>query len=102
MGTYQRRIVQKLSVLNPVRLVVRDVSHLHQHHEAMKNIKGIGETHFELEIVSASFSGKSLLQRQRRVYGLLRDELNEHVHALSMKTKTPSEDAPDPTCTSTD
>jgi BolA protein len=29
---------------------------------------GSGETHFKVELVSAAFEGKSLVQRQRMVY----------------------------------
>lgn len=32
-----------------------------------------------------------MLERQRSVYSLLSEELAERVHALSMKTQTPSE-----------
>lgn len=92
-GPYKLRIIEKLAVLNPIRLIVRDVSHLHQTHEGVKHMKEKGETHFDLEIVSEKFNGQSLLQRQRSVYALLTAELNERVHALSMKTKTPGEDS---------
>ena len=53
-----------------------------------------GETHFNVEIVSAHFSGLSRVARQRLVYAALADELRTDVHALALKTLTPEEDAP--------
>ena len=43
-------------------------------------------------IVSAQFEGLRLIQRHQMVYGTLGDKMaNDEVHALSMKTLTPSE-----------
>jgi len=94
MGPYKSRIIQKLNAaLTPTRLLVLDVSHLHRNHPGVSHVTdNAGETHFNIEVVSSAFDGLSLIKRQRRVYSLLSDELAERVHALSMKTKTPSED----------
>jgi BolA protein len=78
--------------LKPVRLVVEDDSARHAGHAGMagsghKN----GESHFNLEIVSAAFAGRSRVARQRLVYELLKEELAGPVHALSLKTATPEE-----------
>ena len=40
----------------------------------------------------AAFEGKSRLDRQRLVYGILAEELADRVHALSLKTLTSEED----------
>lgn len=88
-GPYYLRITQKLNAaLSPTRLVLTDESHLHAGH---KESPGLPETHFDLDIVSQSFEGQSMLQRHRHIYSLLKDELDERVHALSMSTKTPKE-----------
>ena len=50
-----------------------------------------GETHFNVEIVSAEFAGKSRVARQRLVYALLSEELKGPIHALSLITRTPEE-----------
>lgn len=78
--------------LKPVRLVIKDDSARHAHHKGMagsghKN----GESHFNLDIVSAAFAGQSRVARQRIVYQILKDELAGPVHALSLKTATPEE-----------
>lgn len=51
------------------------------------------ETHFRLEIVSEAFKGLGQLQRHRKVNGILKEELDMEngVHALQLKTKTPEE-----------
>ena len=48
--------------------------------------------HFEARIVSASFVGKSRVQRQQLVNQLLHAHFGSgELHALSMKTQTPEE-----------
>ena len=74
---------------SPERLAVIDDSHRHAGHAGARPE---GETHFTVEIVSASFAGKSRVERQRLVYGALSDLLRERVLALALKTLTPEED----------
>jgi BolA protein len=50
-----------------------------------------GETHFNVRIVSRTFEGLSRVERQRRVYAALADEMKSRVHALSLTTLTPAE-----------
>lgn len=48
--------------------------------------------HWYATIVSAEFEGKRLIQRHQRVYATLGARIRtDEVHALSMKTYTPSE-----------
>jgi len=47
--------------------------------------------HFEATIIAAEFEGKSRIQRHQLVYAALGDKMKAEVHALSMKTLTPSE-----------
>lgn len=49
------------------------------------------ETHFRLLVVSSVFEDKSRLDRSRLVNDLVKDEMNQGLHALSQKTMTPSE-----------
>jgi acid stress-induced BolA-like protein IbaG/YrbA len=55
-------------------------------------VAGDGQ-HFEALIVSASFSGRSRVQRHQLVYAALGERMREEIHALSMKTLTPEERA---------
>jgi acid stress-induced BolA-like protein IbaG/YrbA len=48
--------------------------------------------HWSAVIVSPEFEGKRLIQRHQRVYATLGNRMHtDEVHALSMKTYTPSE-----------
>lgn len=74
--------------LNLQKIEIIDQSHKHIGHSGWK--KGIS-THFDLLIVSQSFENKSQLQRHRMVYSLLKEDLQEYIHALSIKAFTPAE-----------
>lgn len=85
------RIKDKLSAaLAPSRIEVVDESHLHAGHAGARPE---GETHFRVEIVAAAFAGQNRVARQRMVNEVLAEELADRVHALSMKTLAPDEDA---------
>ena len=53
-------------------------------------VEGDGR-HFFATIVSARFDGLSRVARHQVVYRALGDRMREQIHALSMKTLTPSE-----------
>lgn len=90
MTTYAERIRAKLTeALSPVRLDVVDDSARHAGHAGADPL---GETHFQVTVVSASFAGKSRVARQRLVYDALAAEMAERVHALSLRTLAPDED----------
>lgn len=85
------RIETKLTAeLAPERLEIEDDSHRHAGHAGYR--EG-GETHFNVLVVSAAFEGESRVNRQRRVYQILKAELEERVHALQLTTLTPAEAA---------
>lgn len=83
----ERKLVEALA---PVRLDIQDESHRHRGHGGANPE---GESHFAIEIVSLAFDGKPLVARQRMVHALLADELRSRVHALTLSTLTPTEDA---------
>jgi stress-induced morphogen len=56
----------------------------------MKDLTGT-EDHWEAKIVSAAFTGKSLIQRHRLVMAALAEELKGPIHALTMDVKAPGE-----------
>ena len=58
-------------------------------------VEGDGR-HFFATIVSAEFEGTNRVARHQRVYRALGDRMREQIHALSMKTLTPSEYRTDP------
>ena len=81
------------SALSPARLEIEDDSarHAGHHHEGGMDARPGGESHFNLEVVSAVFEGKGRVERQRMINGLLAEELAGPVHALSIRARTPSE-----------
>ena len=72
----------------PEALDVADESARHAGHSGAR--PG-GETHFNVRIVSNAFEGVSRVERQRRVYAALADELKTRIHALSLSVLTPAE-----------
>ena len=86
---YADRIRRKLTeALAPERLDVVDESGRHAGHAGARPE---GETHFHVTVVSAAFAGRSRIDRQRMVYGLLAEEMAERIHALGLTTLTPNE-----------
>ena len=76
------------AALSPLALDIEDESAKHAGHAGAR--EG-GETHYRIHIVSESFAGLSRVQRQRKVYAAVAEELAERVHALSLVTLTPDE-----------
>ena len=76
------------SALSPIALEIEDESAKHAGHSGAR--EG-GETHFRIRVVSKSFAGLSRVERQRKVYAAVAEELAERVHALSLVTLTPEE-----------
>ncbi|RMG44248.1 MAG: BolA family transcriptional regulator [Acidobacteria bacterium] len=50
-----------------------------------------GGDHYQVEVVSEAFSGKSYVERHRMVYAVFGDVLGGDLHALSVSARTPDE-----------
>lgn len=59
--------------------------------DADVSVSGTDGVHFEAEVVSDAFAGKSTLQRHRMVYATLGEALGREIHALGLRTLTPAE-----------
>ena len=89
--TIAERIREKIAqALEPLDLDLVDDSHQHIGHAGHDPR---GESHFSLTIVSERFEGMSRVDRQRKVYAVLAEELSDRVHALALRTLTPAEAA---------
>ena len=89
MGAVTEAIRDKLTrAFAPVRLEIVDDSDRHHGHSGHR--EG-GESHFNLVIEAAAFTGTNRVQRQRMVHAALADELAGPVHALSVKALAPGE-----------
>jgi BolA family transcriptional regulator, general stress-responsive regulator len=80
----ERRLRESLDALH---LDLVDESHLHAGHAGAAS----GGGHFRATIVSERFEGLSRVARQRLVYQVLAREMAGEIHALTMRTFTPSE-----------
>ncbi len=77
------------SAFAPKELEIEDDSAKHAGHSGAR--PG-GETHFSARIVADAFAGLSRVERQRRVYAALAEEIKpDKIHALSLTTLTPAE-----------
>ncbi len=68
--------------LQPVSLQIKDDSAKHAGHVGARSGKG----HFQVEIASPLFEGKSLIEQHRMVNEALRELLETEIHALQLKT----------------
>ena len=73
--------------LQPQRLEVADDSHKHAGHAGARG----GQGHFSVDIVSAAFAGKLPLARHRMVYAALGNMMQDDIHALAIRARTPDE-----------
>ena len=48
-----------------------------------------GGDHFEILVVSQAFAGKTLLEQHKMVFSALEKEMDQRIHAVQLKTKTP-------------
>ena len=76
------------AAFSPTRLDIVDDSDRHHGHAGHR--EG-GESHFNLVIESAAFTGVGRVERQRQINRALAEELAGPVHALSIKAMAPGE-----------
>ena len=89
MGSVADSLRDKLQRgLSPQRLDIVDDSARHAGH---RPDHPEGESHFNVTIVAPAFAGLSRVERQRRVYALLAEELAGPVHALQLTALAPGE-----------
>lgn len=81
----QQRLRRKIEIaLHPTHLEVINESDGH-------NVPPGSETHFKVVVVSDAFAGKPRIAQHRMVFQVVKDELQDQVHALALHTY--SEDA---------
>ena len=94
VSSVQKRIENKLrNELAPIYLEVVNESENHA-------VPAGAESHFRVVIAANDFDGKRLVERHRKVYQILAEELKNEVHALALHTYTADEwrerDTPNP------
>jgi BolA protein len=81
------RIRERLAVLAPESLEIRDDSAKHAGHEGAKG----GGGHFTVVIVARRFSGVPAQMRHRMVYDALGSMMQRDIHALAIEARAPEE-----------
>ena len=66
----------------PEVLEVKNDSHKHQGHSGSPNT---GNSHFSITIKSAKLDGLGRINGQRQIYSVLKQEMDQYIHALSIK-----------------
>lgn len=85
VGPVQRAVQDRLEgAFAPSWLEVVNESHLH-------NVPPGSEMHFKVVVVSERFAGLRAIARHRAVHGVLRDQLDGGIHALTITALTPEE-----------
>jgi BolA protein len=77
-----------INAFAPTFLSVEDESHLHVSHGPYQ---AGGGSHFKVTLIAAIFTGCRALERHRKVYACLEEELKNGVHALRLKLHSPEE-----------
>ena len=77
-----------MSTAEMIQTVVRDA--FPQARVEVRDLTGGGD-HFELLVVTTDFEGKGLVDRHRMIYSLLGSKVGKEIHALALKTLTPTE-----------
>lgn len=86
MNELESLIHERLAVLEPERLELRDDSARHAGHKGAS-----GGGHFFLNITSKHFVGLNAVARHRAVYQAMGDLMDGRVHALSITASAPNE-----------
>tara|TARA_B100001250_G_scaffold384732_1_gene379842 strand:- start:561 stop:821 length:261 start_codon:yes stop_codon:yes gene_type:complete len=82
----EKQIKKRLAFLQPTTFILNDESSLHKGHSG-----NTGGSHFNINIVSDNFYGKSRMERHRMIYEALNDLFPNKIHALSIKASTKEE-----------
>ena len=84
----KEQLTQKIeAALSPVYLSIVDETWKHAGHAGAIAGKG----HFTMHLVSEKFEGMMLLDRNRMIFGILKEEMATCIHALSIRAQTPLE-----------
>lgn len=85
MNTREKIIKKLTQTFDPGMLKVIDDSAKHAGHQEAERSGG---GHFTVLIVADDFKGRSLMARHRMIYGALKKEMAEDIHALAIEVFT--------------
>lgn len=80
------------SLIEDKLVAALDLQHLEVINESGNhNVPAGSESHFKLVLVASAFEGERLIKRHQTINKILKEELADHIHALSMHTFTEDE-----------
>lgn len=68
------------------QITIKDESHRHRGHAGAQQ-----GGHYDVSVISQSFSGLNRLERHRLIYQIVDERMGAGIHALSLKLQTPEE-----------
>ncbi|MDX1923860.1 MAG: BolA family protein [Rickettsiaceae bacterium] len=90
MSSKLELIEKLLAHLEPIELVIEDVSHKHSAHFEQKN-DDIFPSHIKIFITSKALEGLSLLARHKLIVSSIKDAYNNGLHSAEIFAYTPKE-----------
>lgn len=72
---------------DPIELEIEDDSHRHAGHAGAQDGRG----HFNVRLVSATFTGKRQIERHKLIYAALGSLMQTDIHALSVVAQSPDD-----------
>jgi len=70
---------------------IHDETRSHIGHREMLSVNSPSETHLKIQVQAAEFQHMSLLEASRSINRLLKDELENGLHAVVIECRTPKE-----------
>ena len=84
MIDFFKKIEEKInSEINPEDIVLIDNSYLHSKHKSFDSNK----FHIKLIIKSEKLKGMKKIQAHKKIFSILKDEINQKIHALEIEIK---------------
>jgi BolA protein len=89
MPTLNTALLEKILFehFSPLKVEVLDQTSQHLGHKGAPE----GSGHFEVTLVSSLFEGKTKIEQHRLVYSVLQSYFGESLHALALRTYSPTE-----------
>lgn len=73
---------------SPIKLQIKDQSHLHAGHAGAQDGRG----HYEVTIVANAFAGQRPIARHRMIYDALGSLMETDIHALRINALSPDQE----------
>ena len=76
--------------MNPATITAKIRQTIPDAEVTLRDLTGGGD-HWEATVISGAFAGRSLVEQHRLVFAALAEEMKGPIHALTLKTLSPSQ-----------